>query len=238
MTNFNPDGSPKLVRKIPDITKRKRMRNLVQYQDMPEKEFDALIEKKEVSLEKSREFENRIEKKLKDFEQDYDLNDLKINDKETLRALIQAVIALEDYEQHLSILRLGGINEENIYLFEKINKVMSDLRKDISNFQDDLKITRKARKSDTETSVIAYIEGLKEKVKKFYESRMNYVFCDRCKELLGTFWFLYPNANNTIILVCNREVDGNICGTKTKITSKEMLAKGNSNHSEFMPERM
>jgi hypothetical protein len=131
-----------------------------------------------------------------------------------------------------------GITSETVYIFEKVNKVMSELRRDISDFQDDLKITRKARKSDTETSVIAYIENLKEKAKRFTESKMMYIFCPKCRTLLGTVWFLYPEENNSVSLTCGRKLDGVPCGSKFRVTSKEMFNNRGSNAPENMPERM
>jgi hypothetical protein len=186
--DFNSDGSLKKRRVISEQVKQKRLRNLIQYKDMPENEFQEVIDRRNVKIETSEDFETRIKEKLAEFENDYDLSDLKINDKETLRALVQSIIALEDYEQLLFTLRTseGQINANNIYLFEKINKVCSDLRADMSHFQDDLKITRKTRKSDQETSFVAYLEGLKEKARKFMESRMMYIFCNKCNTLLAT----------------------------------------------------
>jgi hypothetical protein len=235
---FNPDGSPKLARQIPSVTKKKRMKNLIQYQDMPDEEFDNIMEEKELNIVKSQDFEKQIEKRLSEFEQDYDLNDLKINDKATLRALVQAVISLEDYEQYLNNLRGAGISSENVYIFEKVNKVMSELRRDISDFQDDLKITRKQRKSDTEQSVIAYIDNLKEKAKKFLESKQRYIFCSKCRTLLFTYWSLYPVSKNVIALTCGRSLDGVPCGNVEKFTTKEVEENRGSNHPEFMPEKM
>ena len=115
---------------------------------------------------------------------------------------------------------------------------MSDLRADISKFQLDLNITRKVRKSDQDVSVMAYIEGLKDKAKKFYENKMGYIFCE-CGMLLGTVWTQYPNEANTIRVKCGRVLeDGKTCGKVTTITTKELLAKRGTNRPEITPESM
>ena len=121
------------------------MRNLVQYRNLTDEEFDDKYGKIVLNVSPSMEFEKRIIKKLSEFEKDYDLNDLKINDMDTLRALVQAQISLEDYEQVLYKERSKEVSLDNIVMIDKIQKVMSDLRSDISSFQNDLKITRKFR---------------------------------------------------------------------------------------------
>lgn len=219
---------------------RKKLRNLVQYRDMNDEDFDEIMRDKELGIELSEALEERIEEKLKQFSEDYDITDLKINDMLVLRALIQAMISLEDYEQTLFSVRTQGVTSENIMMIEKIQKVMSDLRKSISDFQNDLNITRKVRKSDQEQSVIAYIDSLKEKARDFYQSRMSYIFCPKCNTLLGTIWTLYPEQErNKIALVCNHEnEDGEVCGEKIIISTKELLDNRGTSNPEIMPESM
>jgi hypothetical protein len=220
--------------------KWKRQRNLPQYRALDDDAFEEIMLRKEADIAPSQEFERRIELKLKKFEVDYDLSDLKINDLEALRALIQALISLEDYEQLLYKIRQDGLNVDNIVKIDKVNKVMSDLRSDISKLQDDLKITRKIRKSDQETSLIDYIEKLTEKAKKFHESREAYIFCPKCNMLLCTAWFLYPDLkSNKIELVCKRTLDnGEPCNTVIRVTSKDLFENRGTNKKEVLPESM
>lgn len=218
--------------------KMSRMRNLAQYRDLSEEQFEEVVRNKSLGIEKSRTFEDRISKKLEEFSQDYDLSDLKINDRDALRALIQAHLTLEDYEQYLFKVRSEGINENTIFSVEKLQKVMSDLRSDISKIQQDLNITRKVRKSDQDVSVLAYISSLKEKAKKFYESKMGYIFCPKCNLLLGTVWTMYPeNDKNKVHLVCGRVMpDGSTCGEKVTIGTKELLKGRGTNNKAITPE--
>ena len=230
-------GDKKLA--IPENYK-KQTRNLVQFRGMSDEEFEDQWVKKALEIEPSALFEKRIKSKLDEFEQDYDISDLKINDKETLRALVQAVISLEDYEQIMFTARSNGLGLDNIMVMDKINKIMSDLRGDISKLQDDLKITRKIRKNDQETSLVDYIESLKVKARKFYESKMAYIFCPKCNVVLGTIWTLYPEQKkNKIKLVCKRDLgDGNICDGEAIIGTDELLENRGTNNKEIMPESM
>lgn len=219
--------------------KNVRTKNLKQYRDLSPEDFENLLAQKALGLEVSEAFEKRIQKKLDEFEKDYDLSDLKINDRETLRALIQTIISLEDYEQYLYKIRSEGLSGNALASLEKLHKAMSDLRGDISKLQNDLNITRKVRKSDQDVSVMAYIDTLKDKAKRFYESKMGYCFCE-CGMLLATIWTLYPEEEkNKLALVCHRILaDGTECGKKTIVNTKELLNNRGSNSKEITPESM
>jgi hypothetical protein len=220
----------------------RKLRNLPQYRDLSEEEFQKVIsdmEAQDLGLGVSKVFEDRIAEELRKFEEDYDLSDMKINDRAVLRGLVQSIIALEDYEQQSFQLRAGGINPDNAFASQKLQDIMSTLRTDISRMQNDLSITRKHRKSDQEQSVLAYIESLKDKARKFLESRQAYILCDKCNTLLATVWTLYPNSNNKISLTCQqKDKDGVLCGNKITVTTKELLEKKQTNRPEILPDSM
>jgi hypothetical protein len=217
-----------------------QVKNLYQYRNLSEEEFDKMWEKKEYSDAHSVEFDGRIDKKIEEFSQDYDIDDLKINDRETLRAFVQAIIALEDYERIIFDIRSQeDINQANINIIDRLSRVASDLRKDISRFQEDLNITRKIRKSDKESSVVSYIANLKEQARQYYESKLSYIFCPECHLLLGNIWCLYPEEDNKITLRCNRTLDdGSKCGTKVTVTTKELIENRGTNDTSVIPESM
>lgn len=204
---------------------KNRYRNLVQYRNMTDPQFDEFWDKMSQGIEASANYEKRIAHKLDDFARDYDIDGLKINDMLTLRALAQAYITLEDYEAYSFSVREKGISLEYMIEIEKMNSIMSSLRKDISNMQTDLNITRKVRKSDKEASVIGELERLKQAAKVFYKEKMFYVWCPKCKMLLFTGWFHYPeNKTNKLQLSCDRILDnGDKCGEKLQISSKDLL---------------
>jgi RNase P subunit RPR2 len=221
------------------LPSKNQLRSLKQYKDLSEEEFDDLFEKKFFGIVTSKEFEYRIEKKLNEFAQDYDIDDLKINDRLVLRALAQSLIHLEDMEILSYNIRKEGIGEDNILFFDKLSNVMSKLRNDISSMQDDLKITRRIRKGDKEEGVIALLDSLKEKARIFYDQKMAHIFCPKCNMLLGSIWLLYPDNKNKIVLTCSRDLgNGEICKTVVTVTSKELMEKRGSNRPEILPESM
>lgn len=217
-----------------------QMRNLYQYKNMTDDEFEKMFEEKQYSIGVSKDFEDRISKKIEEFSQDYDIDDLKINDKETLRAFVQAIIALEDYESIIFDIRADkDISQNNINVVDRLSKMCSDLRKDISRFQEDLNITRKIRKSDKESSVVSYISNLKEQARQYYESKMSFIYCDKCNMLLGNVWTLYPDEENKISLKCSRILDdGSKCGNRVTVTTKELRDNRGTNKPEITPDSL
>lgn len=219
---------------------KKRLRNLPQYKDMPDEELDELIESKILNITRHEGFERRIEEQIEKFGKDYDLDNLKINDMLTLRALAQAYIKLEDFENYDYALRTNEeLKLDDMLDMDKLNNIMSKLRGDISKMQDDLRMTRKARKGDTEETVLSELERLKKLAEEYYEERMFYVWCPKCKMLLFTGWFLFPEEKlNKIQLKCNRKIpitdeEFKICGEKVVITSMELLKKRGVNIDEI-----
>lgn len=216
---------------MPKPKSKESLRNLSQYQGLSDEEFDKVWE--EMQTKKSVEYnkgllENRIRNMMEKFKDDYALDDLKFNDTQVLRALIKAIINLEDYEDILYRLQADGISSENIRLVDKLNGLISKLRKDISNLQEDLKITRKVRKEDREDSVESYIKDLQEKANKYYKRNIFRAVCPKCGMMLFDGWFLYPEENNKIILECGREVESieedstEICDGRLEVTSQEL----------------
>ena len=228
-------GNKRLV--IPD---RNRMKNLRQYKNMDDSEFDKVYANILERAGSTQEFEDRIEQKIQVFGKDYDLDDMNLTDQLMLRSLAQAMIYLEDTEILLYKLRREEVNIQNIQLIEKLSNIASSLRTDISKLQDDLSIKRKNRKSDSANSFVEEYEKIKKDAREFYESKMSYVYCDKCNMLLGTVWVLYPEEDrNKITLICNRKLeDGTVCGHKNSFFIKDLVKNRGTNKKEIMPESM
>ena len=218
---------------------KRSIRNLWQYKDLSDEEFNERFGQLTQGISTSVAWEDRIADKIKQFGADYDLDELNSNDMMLLRSLAQSFISLEDFELiTYNIREKKTIMFDDLPIIEKLSKIMSDLRSDISRIQDDLRITRKLRKSEKEQTVIAYIDDLKKKAKEFYESKMLYIICPKCNMLLGTIWAHYPyNSKNKIALVCERVLeDGTVCGEKVIVGTKELIEGKGVNKPEVVPE--
>jgi Zn ribbon nucleic-acid-binding protein len=191
------------------LPNKKKLRNLVQYKDLTDEEFEEVWEEMVEEIELSpEELERRVEEKLEELGVDYDMADMKINDMAQLRSLALAQIQLDDLEEVAWRYR-QKTSYESVQILDKINRILSSLRDDISKISADLQLTRKIRKQSKESSVIDAIEDLRSKAHKFYKQRMLYVFCPECKMLLATLWLMYADEeSNELHVKCVR------CGHK------------------------
>jgi len=187
---------------LPD---KRKIRNLKQYRDLTDEEFEEVYsEEVLVSVSQAEEdLEERVQNKLAELAEDYDMSDMKVNDKLQLRAMTLAEIQLEDLEKAVYVIR-QEITKDNVIVIEKLNNVMAKLRSDISSISDDLQLTRHIRKQSKETNMITHLADLKVKAKKFAKERMLYIFCPECRMLLATTWLMYPDHANKMKLHCKR----------------------------------
>lgn len=222
----------------------KSLRNLPQYRNLDDKEFQIFMEERELEEEDLENFEEMFEeetqKKIEELSKDYDLSDMKSNDLLLIRALAQSLLALEHYE-YLAYSKRQDLKLQNIGEVEKLQKMISDLRSDISRQQADLKISRKIRKGDDREDVIQKIQTLTEKANIFFKEKMAFIICPECDLLLATVWVQYPEVNNELTFICNRKKGGResevLCNHKFTITSKELWKqKAVTNKPEVLPE--
>lgn len=207
------------------------MRNLVQFKDMSDEDFSKYYEDYSESVIQNEDFQSRIDEKMKGFEKDYDLSDMKFNDLESLKALCQSIVFLEIFDDYsFRLLQGEKINVNSLTLLDKLETWKNNLRKSISSLQEDLKITRKTRKSDQSQTIIQEMERIKKLANKFYEQKMAYIFCEECDMKLSSIWFLYPLANNILKLECKR------CGHKTTIKTKDIYVDKNVSNKSDIPD--
>lgn len=134
-----------------------------------------------------------------DFEQEYDTDDLAVNDRVMLDELSTAMAQLELLNNELNILlEESPIDTRRV---SEINKVISGIRTDVSRIQDDLRITRKTRKEKSD-SVPEFIRDLKARASRFLEERMSYIYCPNCKTLVATLWLLDYSKPNKFLFTC------------------------------------
>jgi len=217
------------------------IRNLPQYRGFSEDELEEayrkILERKQ-SKEDKDDFNIRIKNKMSELGEDYDISDLKYNDRMQLEDLAVAIVTLEDLQIKMYDMQLAETTSFNIGILEKMSRVISNLRSDISKLQDDLKLSRKIRKSDNDENVVSYIENLKKRARVKYDKTMMYVYCPKCKMLVSTMWFLYPDEDNKLTFTCHRNISSDdaieYCNNKFTVTSRELLKlKGQSEKGIF-----
>jgi len=216
-----------MARKRFYIPNKARSRNLVQNQGLTDEEFDEMWrtthEDSEDDTEILAELKERIKEKLDELDKDYDFSDMKANDMMQLESLVLAMLQLDDIEKEVYKKR-NDLTDSNILALEKLNKILSQLRADISTISTDLQLTKKIRNKNKDISIVQRWEELSKKASEFYKQKMLYIFCPDCRTLLSTIWLLYTdNKKNKISLYCER------CKTYHEIYLHELYDTGNKN---------
>ena len=206
------------------LPSKAKLRNLVQYRDMTDEEFEAALDIATDAYEVSPELlQEKLDEKLEELGKDYDLTDMKANDLSQLRSLLLSQLQLEELDLTAFALRKDADDPVIVQVLDKISGIQTRLVKNISDISGDLQLTRKIRKMSKEASVVNAIEDLREKARIFYKERMLYIFCPECKMLLSTVWLNYPDAHNILHCTCER------CGEKFDVKLSTLYETDNKN---------
>jgi ribosomal protein L30E len=224
------------------IPTRESLKGLTGWKDKSDEDFEESYQLAMFGALKDQLVEEKINRLRKQYEEEYDLEELLPNDRAVLATLIQSTVLLDLYQNTLfSILKNpDATSDVNITKAKSLGDVCNKLTNDISKMQGDLAITKKDRKNSKEASVINFIEDLKVKAKKFYASRMCIVICENCNTVLASVWTLYSeNKAAKIHVHCSRKLDdGHVCGFDKEFTISELYANGGSNRVELLPESL
>ncbi len=201
----------------------KQLLALKQYKGMTEEEvFEIYADSKNQDYDRIKALKDKMA-------EDYDLDDLNANDRASLDDLCTLYIRVQDLDQKIAEeLRK---DEPDHYNIQNMSKTVSQWRDSISRIQTDLSISRKARRGDNETSIVAAFQNIKERAKTMLQERLSYIYCPKCKMLIATVWFLYPEGSNSITLTCGREG----CRHRFTLTSTQLAELGNKNLEDVLP---
>jgi len=183
------------------------IRQLAQFEGKTEEEINKILWSKELS--------SQVEKKLAEFAKDYDLSDMKSNDKESLRRMAALMVRLESAEQDLEERLRSDELDPNEALKEE--QRLGIMRRDLIALQESLGITRAKRIEKTEENPLLLWEDIKARARHFLQERLAYVRCCQCNIVLAVVNFTYPESNNEITVTCGR------CGKVTKLSGQKLL---------------
>lgn len=206
-----------------------QLKNLYQNRNKTDEEILAEFNANTEKLDAESHEKATVSDFLKRMEEDYVMSEMNVNDEKSIEDLIGIYKRIKIVDD-----KITEILEESETIDSRRLKELGDylqgLRESRSKIEQDLGITRKARKGSGESSVVDTIEDLKRRAKVLLEKKLNFCYCPACSMLLSTVWFLYPNGGNSLTLTCNRELpSGKICGTKITVTGSELIAKKNRN---------
>lgn len=206
-------------------TNKNRLRNLVQYKNLSDEEFNSVWA--DYEGQPDTDSGAKVEKIMEDLAQNYDIRDQYANDTLSLRELANLYVSLE----RLNRIEQQMMDDGNYGQLNNISRIKNDYIANASKLQNDLNITRKARQADSGETLDTYLPSLLKRSKNFYESKMGYIYCPKCKMLCSTAWFTDWKVTNTLELTCPRPECGNIF----KTTSEYLNEHKNNNIEGVLP---
>ena len=120
----------------------------------------------------------KLDQKLNTYLETYELDDLnKANDLNTLKQLAQFELIIDKLQAELSEMKSVGIDTKKV---KDLNTALRDAVNSYTNLQRTLGIDREKRKSESEESVLSYIDKLKLQAKKVWADRLRVLKCKDC----------------------------------------------------------
>lgn len=194
-----------------------RMRNLKLYANSSDEEiYEAILRKeraKELGIEPVKNdtnVEQQYKELFKKLQAEYgvDMNDS--NDVESLKMLAQHNVQLSAVNKQINEMASRTLSNEDTRTLKNLGDFQRSLVTSITELQDRLGISRKARKDNKVDTVPAFIEKLKAKSQDYWNRTTVPVMCDTCKIELVRYWLNFPKHTSVITM----EVQCPKCGQK------------------------
>lgn len=204
------------------MTTKKQYRNLVQNKDLSDEEFEerweAFVLKKQVEAAID---DSRVDEIMRQFEDEYDLTGMNINDKLALEQIARNSIEIEELQKIQTQARLEG----SLMQVGTVSRIIKDLSSVVSSLQNDLDISRRSRQTNRGETLDEYLPEMQKKARAFLEERLAYIYCPECSMLVCNTWFTDWYSHNELHLTCPRSE----CQHQFTVTSKELINNRNKN---------
>lgn len=200
-------------------TSKNRLRNLTQYKNLTDEEFDNVWADYQDQPDIDSDY--KVEKIMEDLARNYDIRDQYANDTLSLRELANLYVSLEA----LNHVEKQMMSDGNYSQVNNIARIRNDYIKNASQLQNDLNITRKARQSDDGETLDTYLPSILKKARNFLDQKLAYIYCPECKMLCGNCWWTNWEVSNTMDVTCPRLE----CNHKFRVTSLYLAEHNNKN---------
>jgi hypothetical protein len=192
-----------------------RMRNLAMFKGKTDGEILEYILRKEGEKrvkeipvrEESLSYNARYKRLIDRFQTEYGVDMNESNDTEALKLLVKHTLQLETLDLQIRNLQeKEAMTNEDTRTLKNLADVQRSLVTSVTELQDRLGISRKARKEKQADDVPQFLEGLKAKAQDFFDRKTVQVRCEKCQIELGRYWLNFPKRPSKIRLelVCER----------------------------------
>lgn len=192
-----------------------RMRNLAMFKGKTDVEILEHILRKEgekrvkalPTREETQSYSARYKRLIDRFHEEYGVDMNNSNDTEALKLLVKHTLQLETLDKQITTLQEHeSMSNEDTRTLKNLADVQRSLVTSVTELQDRLGISRKARKEKQIDDVPQFIENLKAKAADFWDRKTVQVRCDKCQIEIARFWLNFPKrkANIRMELECER----------------------------------
>jgi hypothetical protein len=154
---------------------------------------------------------------LAEYRESYDIDSIATpNDRANLDTIIMNTLAVRRLQAQLLDLAIDDV-VANATDIKKINDSIRDLTNINLTIERQLSIDRKTRKTESEQSVVEYINWLKSAAKDFLDdsNRLLKVYCKKCNIMVGRISGVYDTTEYTVEFQCPQ------CNKFVKVTRKQ-----------------
>jgi len=179
----------------------KRLQNLGPYKDKSPDEIRELIRIKRAAGPKNapqsksdKTYDARYQEKFEALKQEFavDLNDS--NDVEALNNLVRLLIQNENVDKDIRALQeQTSKTKDDIMILKNLGDFQRNLNMSITDVQEKLGITRKARKEKAVDDIPQWIDSVLRKSTEFFNRKTEIVECPKCNIELIRFWLNFPD---------------------------------------------
>jgi hypothetical protein len=178
-----------------------RMRNLAMFKGKTDLEIlEHILRKegekrvKEVPVkEDSLSYNARYKRLFDRFQTEYGVDMNESNDTEALKLLVKHTLQLETLDKQIQNLQeLPHMTNEDTRTLKNLADVQRSLVTSVTELQDRLGISRKARKEKQVDDVPQFIESLKTKAAEFWDRKTVQIRCEKCQIELARYWLNFP----------------------------------------------
>lgn len=177
----------------------KRLQNLGPYKGKSIDEIRQLMIEKRSAGPKStsksdKNYDTRFQEKFDALKQEFavDLNDS--NDVEALNNLVRLIIQSENVDKDIRALQEQDTkNKDDVMVLKNLGDFQRNITMSISDIQEKLGITRKARKEKSADDVPQWIDSVLVKSREFFNRKTLTVDCPNCEIELVRYWVNFPH---------------------------------------------
>lgn len=192
-----------------------RMRNLAMFKGKSDVEILEHILRKEGEKrvkavpvkEEGSSYNARYKRLIDRLQSEYGVDMNESNDTEALKLLVKHTLQLETLDLQIRNLQeKDELTNEDTRTFKNLADVQRSLVSSITELQDRLGISRKARKEKQVDDIPQFIEALKTKASEFWDRKTIQVKCEKCQVELARYWLNFPHDYTAVSmeLECNR----------------------------------